>query len=78
VRSSILQILSYSTFLLPSNMVGSNSSVHGGNLGDGEPPISRAELHHMADSLVEVMERMFIECLPTIGARRLHHRDPEE
>jgi hypothetical protein len=59
-------------------MVGSNSSVHGGNHGDGEPPVSRAELHHMADSLMETMERMFNESLPTIGGRRLHHRDPEE
>jgi hypothetical protein len=59
-------------------MVGSNSSVHAGNHGDGEPPISRAELHHMADSLVEAMERMFNERLPMTGGRRLHHRDPEE
>jgi hypothetical protein len=59
-------------------MVGSNSSVHGGNHGDGEPPVSRSELHHMADSLMEAMERMFNERLPMTGGQRLHHRDPEE
>jgi hypothetical protein len=59
-------------------MVCSNSSVHGGNHGDGEPPVSRAELHHMADSLVEAMERMFNERLPMTGGQRLHHPDPEE
>jgi hypothetical protein len=48
-------------------MVGSNSSVHGGNHGDGEPPVSRAKLHQMADSLVGAMERMLNECLPTTG-----------
>jgi hypothetical protein len=59
-------------------MVGSNSSVHGGNKGDEEPPVSRAELQQMADSLVGAMERMINEHLPVIGGRRLHHRDPEE
>jgi hypothetical protein len=58
-------------------MAGSNSSVHSGNHGDGEPSISRAELHHMVDSLVEAMGRTFDERLPARG-RRLHHRDPEE
>jgi hypothetical protein len=58
-------------------MVGSNSSVHGGKHGDGEPPVSRAELHQMADSLMGAMERMFNERLPMTGARRLHHHDPE-
>jgi hypothetical protein len=53
-------------------MVGSNSSVHSGNHGDGEPPISRAELHHMANSLMEAMERMFNEC--SHGRRRAHGR----
>jgi hypothetical protein len=75
---SVLQINSYSTFFIPSNMVCSNSSVHGGNHRDGEPPVSRAELHHMADSLVEAMERMFNERLPMTGGQRLHHPDPEE
>jgi hypothetical protein len=59
-------------------MVGSNSSVHGGKHGDREPPISRAELHQMADSLIRAMERMLNERLPTTGGRRLHHHDPEE
>jgi hypothetical protein len=59
-------------------MIGSNLSVHGGNHGDGEPSVTRAELHHMADSLVEAMERMFNECLSETGGRMLHHRDPKE
>jgi hypothetical protein len=59
-------------------MVGSNSSVHDGNHGDKEPPVSRAELHQMADSLMGAMERMFNERLPAIGGRRLHHRDLKE
>ena len=59
-------------------MVGSNSSVHSGNHGDREPRVSWAELHHMADSLMEAMERMFNEHLPSTEGQRLHHRDPEE
>jgi hypothetical protein len=59
-------------------MVGSNSSVHGGNHGDGEPPFSRAELHQVADSLVGAMKRMLNERLPATGGRWLHHRDPKE
>jgi hypothetical protein len=59
-------------------MVGSNSSVHGANHGDGDPLVSWAELYHMVDSLVEAMERMFNERLPATGGQRLHHRDPEE
>jgi hypothetical protein len=37
------------------NMAGSDSSVHGGNRGDREPPVSLAELCHVANSLVEAM-----------------------
>jgi hypothetical protein len=59
-------------------MVGSNSSVHGGNHGDGEPPDAWPELPHMADSLMEAMERVFNECLPMTRGRRLHHRNQEE
>jgi hypothetical protein len=55
--------------LLLSNMVGFNSSVHGGNHGDGEPLVSRAELHQMADSLVGAMERMLNEHVPATGGR---------
>jgi hypothetical protein len=58
-------------------MAGSNSSIHGGNHGDKEPPVSRDELHHMADSLLGAMERMLNECLSTTGGQRLRHHDPE-
>jgi hypothetical protein len=34
--------------------------------------------HHMTDSLMEAMERMFNEHLPSTEGQRLHHRDPEE
>jgi hypothetical protein len=59
-------------------MVGSNSSVHGGNHGDREPPVSWAELHQMTDSLVGAMERMLNERLPVTRGQRLHHCDPNE
>jgi hypothetical protein len=49
-------------------MVGSDSSVRGGNHGDDEPPVSRAEMHNMANSFVEAMERMLNERL--LAARR--------
>jgi hypothetical protein len=56
-------------------MAGSYSSVHGGNHGDDEPPVSRAEMRNMANSLVEAMERMLDECLPAARRRAPHHRD---
>ena len=55
-------------------MAGSNSSVHGGNHGDEEPPVARAELRQMANSLLEAMERMFNECLPAAGGRGPQHQ----
>ena len=58
-------------------MAGSNSSIHGGNHGDGEPPISWAKMHHMANSLVEAMERMLDAHLPTEGGRGPHRRHEE-
>jgi hypothetical protein len=45
-------------------MAGSDSSVHGGNQGDEEPPVSWAEICNMANSLVEAIERMLDERLP--------------
>jgi len=39
-------------------MSRSNSSIHGGHHGEEEPPIARADLHQMADSLLQAMERM--------------------
>jgi hypothetical protein len=58
-------------------MAGSNSSIHGGNHGDKDPPVSLAELHQMVDSLVGAMERMLNERLPTAGGWRLRHHDLE-
>jgi hypothetical protein len=57
------------------NVARSDSSVHGGNHGDEKPPVSRAEMHNMTNSLVEAMERMLDEDLP--AARRIasHHHD---
>jgi hypothetical protein len=45
-------------------MAGSDSSFRGGNHGDDEPLVSRAEMRNMANSLVEEMERMLDERLP--------------
>jgi len=58
-------------------MVGSNSSIHGGNHGDGEPPVTRAKVRHMANSLVEAMERLLDARLPVEGGRGPHHRHEE-
>ena len=50
-------------------MAGSDSSVHGRNHGDEEPPVARAELRQLGNSLLEAMERMFNERLPAAGGR---------
>ena len=50
-------------------MAGSDSSVHGGNRGDEEPPVARAELRQLGNSLLEAMERMLNERLPVAGGR---------
>jgi hypothetical protein len=57
------------------NMAGSDSSVRGGNHGDDEPPVSRAEMRNMANSLVEAMERMLDERLLAARRRVPHHHD---
>ena len=44
---------------------GSNSSVRGDRYGEKEPSVSRTELRQLQNSLVEAMERMFDERLPT-------------
>ena len=50
-------------------MAGSDSSVHGRNHGDEEPPVARAELRQLGNSLLRAMERMFNERLTTAGGR---------
>ena len=50
-------------------MAGSDSSVLGGNHGDEEPLVARAELRQMANSLLKAIEMMFNERLPTAGGR---------
>ena len=39
-------------------MTGSDSSIRGDRHGEEEPPVARAELRQMADSLLQAMERM--------------------
>jgi hypothetical protein len=50
-------------------MAGSDSSVRGGRYEDEEPPVARAELHQLQNSLLQAMERMFNERLPAVGGR---------
>jgi hypothetical protein len=54
-------------------MAASNSSVRGGNNEEEEPPVSRAELRQLGNSLLEAMERMLNEHLPPNGGR-----DPQQ
>ena len=61
------------TFFL--TMAGSDSSVHGGYHGEQEPPVAQAELHQLQNSLLEAMERMFNERLPTSGGRGPHQEE---
>ena len=56
-------------------MAGSDSSVRGGHHGEQEPPIARAELHQLQNSLLEAMERMFNERLPAAGGRGPHREE---
>jgi hypothetical protein len=56
-------------------MAGSDSSVRGGNHGDDEPLVSRAEMRNMANSLVEAIDRMLDERLPGARRRAPHHHD---
>ena len=56
-------------------MAGSDLSVRGGHHGEQEPPVARAELHQLENSLLEAMERMFNEHLPTAGGRGPHHEE---
>lgn len=50
-------------------MTGSDSSFHGGHRGEQEALVQQAELHHLQNLLLESMEKMFNECLPTMGGR---------
>ena len=56
-------------FCAAPNMAGSNSSVHGGHRSDRDPPVSRAEMERMAESLMEAMGRMLDERIPAAGGR---------
>ena len=56
-------------------MAGSDSSVHGGHHGEQEPPVARAELHQLQNSLLEAMERIFNERLPAAGGRGPHQEE---
>ena len=70
------QILPIHFPLRYSNVAGSDSSVLGGNHGDEEPPVARAELRPL-----EMMERMFNKCLPAAGGQgpqQLHEESGDE
>jgi len=56
-------------------MAGSDSSVRGGHHGEQEPPVARAELHQLQNSLLEAMERMFNERLPAAGGQGPHQEE---
>ncbi|KAG2606049.1 hypothetical protein PVAP13_4NG161471 [Panicum virgatum] len=56
-------------------MAGSDSTVHGSHHGEQKPPVARAELHQLQNSLLEAMERMFNERLPAAGGRGPHQHD---
>ena len=62
---------------ISANMSGSNSSIHGSRHGEEEPPMARAELRQMANSLLEAMERMFNERMPANGQRAPRHQYDE-
>jgi hypothetical protein len=54
-------------------MPGSNSTVRGGQYGEKETSVSRAELRQLQNSLVEAMEKMFDERLPLVRGRTKQH-----
>jgi hypothetical protein len=60
-----------------ANMAGSNSSIHGGHHGEEEPPVARAELRQIADSLLEAMERLLDARMPADGQRAPRHQYDE-
>jgi hypothetical protein len=62
-------------YLATPNMARSDSSFRGENHGDDEPLVSQAEMHNMANWLVEAMERMLDERLPGTRRRAPHHHD---
>jgi len=58
-------------------MIGSNSSIRGDRHGEEEPPIARAELRQMVDSLLQAMERMLDARIPMDGWRAPRHQSDE-
>jgi hypothetical protein len=59
-------------------MAGSDDScVHGG-FNEEVPPIARAELRQLGNSLLEAMERMFNERIPAGGERPAQHEEFDE
>jgi len=57
-------------------MTESNSSIHGNHHGE-EPPVARAELHQMVDSLLQAMVRMLDARIPADGRRAPRHQSDE-
>ena len=58
-------------------MTGSNSSIHCDHHGEEEPPVARAELRQMVDSLLQAMERMLDARIPADGRRAPQHQYDE-
>jgi hypothetical protein len=73
----IPQIYLFHFSYISDNMSRSNSSIHGGRHGEEEPPVARAELHQMADSVLEAMERMLDARIPAYGRRAPRHQYDE-
>jgi hypothetical protein len=73
----IPQIYLFHFSCISANMLGSNSSIHGGHHGEEEPPVARAKLCQMPDSLLEAMERMLDAHMPVDGQRAPRHQYDE-
>jgi len=58
-------------------MSGSNSNIHGGRHGEEKPPVARVELHQMANSFLEAMERMLNARMPADRRRAPRHQYDE-
>ena len=57
-------------------MAGTGLSIHGENHGENEVPATRVELQQLQNSLLQAMERMFIDRLPAQGDGVPHRQDP--
>jgi len=58
-------------------MTESNSSIHGDRHGEEEPPVARAELRQMVDSLLQAIKRMLDARITADGRRAPRHQYDE-